>query len=237
MNSVWGCLVPETKQDFLAHRGMAKFSLFGVSLKAKYSKKFIMWNIMGTWSLLVELVQAWFCLMVCTCLICVLRWESVHMHRGREQPGNSQYPQYEEQSALLCCFFSAWGEDGGPPHSCRCWFLSPHPCWLLQCLIIYLFANWTCKILYLVCYLLNTSATSNSPLSYCLWVQQWVSCSMRSFACLTSKVWFVDVFALFLLSAAEKRKQGGVCTQPLAHGSAKRRWPPREGRNYRELPD
>lgn len=48
------------KQDFQAHSGMAKFLLFGVSLKAKYLKKFIAANVMGTWSLQVELVQAWF---------------------------------------------------------------------------------------------------------------------------------------------------------------------------------
>lgn len=58
---------------------------------------------------------------------------------------------------------------------------------LLQCLIIYLFAVWTCKISVLACLSAkecNTRATSSSPLSYCLWVKQWVSCSSEKFCVL-----------------------------------------------------
>lgn len=53
---------------------------------------------------------------------------------------------------------------------------------LLQCLIIYPFAVWTCKILALVCSLLECdtrACSSSSPLSAAC-VKQWVSCSSEA---------------------------------------------------------
>lgn len=112
------------KQGFCAHSGMAKFSLFGASLKQSIGKKFIAWNVMGAWSSRVELVQAWFCLMVCTCLICISDC-SVSMctvARGSLETGSVQLVSVRSRVPLLCCSFCARREDGGPPHSQSCWF-------------------------------------------------------------------------------------------------------------------
>lgn len=215
------------KQGFYAHSGMAKFSLFGISMKAKYLKKIIAWNIMGTWILRVEWIQAWFWLMACTYPICILRLSSVH--RGPEQPGNSQCAagQHEEQRTLFCCLFCAWREHGGL-HTLIAADLSPHPyevffsVWLFTCL---LFGLRSVLPSAKVC---NTELSTAAPSHACGSGIE-LAVAGRTFACLTSRVWVVHVFALFLLSAAEEGKWGGVCMQPLTQGWGKRRWPPREG--------
>lgn len=111
---------------------------------------------------------------------------------------------------------------------------------LPQCLIIYMFAVWTRKISDLACYLLKSvipELPAPAPSLPAYGSNNELAVALRSFASLTSKVWFVAVLVIILLSAAEKRKQGEVCTQSLAHGWGKRRWPPRERRDYRELPN
>lgn len=170
------------------------------------------------------------------------RLQCVPGHSGPGQPGNRQRAAgpCEQQSApsllsLLCLKRGCWPSTLSQLLVSVTSFMIR----LLQCLIIYPFAVWTCKVLALVCSLLKSvipepaaaAASSVLPVSSSGW-----AAAVR-FACFTSKVWFVDIFALFLLSAAEERKRGGVCTQPLAHGWGKRGGPPREGRNYKELPD
>lgn len=143
--------------------------------------------------------------------------------------------QHEELRTLLCCFFCAWREHGGL-HTLIAADLSPHPYEVLFSVWWFTYLLFGLRSMLPSATECNTELSTAAPSPAC-GSGIGLAVAGRSFACLTSKVWFVHVLAVFLLSAAEEGKWGGVCTQPLTQGWGKRRWLPREGRNYRELPN
>lgn len=80
---------------------------------------------------------------------------------------------------------------------------------LLQYLIIYLFAVWTCKILDLCCHLLKSvipELPAAAPSHTACGSNNELAVAGRSFACLTSKVWLVCL--CYIPAVCSRREEG-----------------------------